>query len=573
MSAPEALGKGGHRATRTAGREVGELSAEHYLLILQHRKWFIVVIFLIVACGTGAVSYFLPNVYTSETLILVDPQQVPSDYVKPTVSGDVRNRLGTLSQQILSATRLQRIIDTFNLYAEARKDSAQEEVITRMRADISIEVINQFGSGTAAAARRGGEDLQAFKIGYSGAEPRTVAQVTNELASLFIEENLKARERVATGTSDFIEDQLVQTEKKLEELEARLRDFKLKHIGEMPDQQATNLQLLGQLQNRLQMVVDAQNRAEQQKTYLQAILASQPAPSSATPETPETPETDDRQEAKSEPEAPNPNLIEDERRLAELRSRYGDDHPDVLRLKREVEETREIKQKGAKAEEELRAARLLPVPVQRKVAPAPAPLPLTGGQPIEALRAQLTALEGEIANSKKEQERVLLSIASYQRRVETVPIREQEVADLVREYEMSKEHYSDLLSKGISAREATQLEVRQKGERFTILDPAQVPEKPSRPNRILINVAGSAGGLALGIVLALATELLGFSITVPQQILAATGVPVLGIIPIILTNTDRLQRRRWTMAGAATGLMAVLVAGALLVYHYRVQIF
>src|SRR3989338_5340684 len=97
MSAPEALGKGGHRATRTAGREVGELSAEHYLLILQHRKWFIVVIFLIVACGTGAVSYFLPNVYTSETLILVDPQQVPSDYVKPTVSGDVRNRLGTLS--------------------------------------------------------------------------------------------------------------------------------------------------------------------------------------------------------------------------------------------------------------------------------------------------------------------------------------------------------------------------------------------------------------------------------------------------------------------------------------------
>jgi len=246
----------------------------------------------------------------------------------------------------------------------------------------------------------------------------------------------------------------------------------------------------------------------------------------------------------------------------------------VLRLQREVEETREIKQKGAEAAEELRAARFAPAPVQSPVPRKEAPLRLPpGAQTIEALLAQVTGLDSEIANQKKEQERVLQSIASYQRRVETVPIREQEVADLVREYEMSKKHYGDLLSKGISAREATQLEVRQKGERFMILDPAQVAEKPSRPNRILINALGSVGGLALGIVLALTTEFLGFSITIPQQILAATGVPVLGIIPIILTNADRLQRRRWTMAGAATGLTAVLVAGALLVYHYRTQIF
>ena len=566
MSAPEVLGKGGGRATPVAGSGVGELSAEHYLLILQHRKWFIAVIFLIVACGTGVVSYFLPNVYTSETLILVDPQQVPSDYVKPTVSGDVRNRLGTLSQQILSTTRLQKIIDTFKLYAESN-NLAQEEVITRMRADISVEVISEFGAG------RRNEDLQAFKIGYSGNEPRVVAQVTNELASLFIEENLKARERVATGTSEFIEDQLVQTEKQLEELEAKLRDFKLKHLGEMPDQQATNLQLLGQLQSRLQMVVDAQNRAEQQKSYLQAILAAQPAPDASS----KAAETDAIQETSSEaadtPNPPDPertdaNLIRlrNERRLAELLSRYGEDHPDVLRLKREVEETREIEQEAAR---EFRDAKAVPTPVQRQGAP----LPVQRGQSIEALRAQLTALDSEIANQKKEQERVLQSIASYQRRVETVPIREQEVADLVREYEMSREHYSNLLAKGMSAREATQLEVRQKGERFTILDPAQVPEKPSRPDRILINLLGSIGGLALGVVLAFATEFLGFSITIPQQILAATGVPVLGVIPIILTGADRLQRRRWTIAGAATGLMAVLVAGALLVYHYRTQIF
>ena len=550
----------------------GELSAEHYFLILQHRKWFVLAVFLIVSCGTGVVSYLLPNVYTSETLILVDPQQVPPDYVKPTVSGDIRDRLGTLSQQILSVTRLQRIIDTFNLYPEARRDLAQEEVISRMRQDITIELIDEPGGRS-----RRDEGLQAFKITYSGNEPRVVAQVTNELASLFIEENLKARERIATGTSEFIGDQLVVTERRLTELEGQLRDFKLKHAGELPDQQATNLQILGQLQARLQMVVDAQNRAEQQKGYLQAIAATQPAPEAASAETAATgepTETDDSRAANSDADIPNLGLIEDERRLAELRSRYGEQHPDVLRLQREVEETREIKQKGAEAAEELRAARFAPAPVQSPVPRKEAPLRLPpGAQTIEALLAQVTGLDSEIANQKKEQERVLESIAAYQQRVEAVPIREQEIADVVRDYEMTKVHYSDLLSKGISAREATELEVLQKGERFTILDPAQVPEQPSRPNRILINAVGSAGGLVLGIVLALVTEFLGFSITLPQQIFAATGISVLGVIPIILTRADRLQRRRRAMAGAATGLTVLLAAGALLVYHYRVQIF
>src|SRR5579885_2156030 len=169
-----------------------DLSPEHYLRVLLHRKWIVLGLFFIISAGTAIVTYQLPDVYTSETVILVDPQQVPDTYVRPTVSGDGRNRLGTLSQQILSATRLQKVIETFNLYPEDRKRLPREDVINKMRGDISVQMVNDSGAK---------QDLEAFKIAYSGLNPQVTAQVTNELASLFIEENLKAREEMATGTS------------------------------------------------------------------------------------------------------------------------------------------------------------------------------------------------------------------------------------------------------------------------------------------------------------------------------------------------------------------------------------
>lgn len=240
------------------------LSPEHYLRLLVHRKWLVVIVTLTVATGTFLFSRTLPNIYTSDTVILVDPQKVPDSYVKSTVTGDVRNRLSTLSQQILSATRLQRIIDTLNLYPEERKKLAREDVISRMRSDISVQVVSDFGAS---------QDFQAFRITYSGKDARLVAQVTNELASLFIEENLKAREQQATGTTEFLGNQLQETRKDLEAQEAKLKQYKLTHIGEMPEQQSADLQILGQLQSQLQLEGDALARSEQSKQMLQSMLA------------------------------------------------------------------------------------------------------------------------------------------------------------------------------------------------------------------------------------------------------------------------------------------------------------
>src|SRR5579863_6150400 len=156
-----------------ADHRSSSLTPEHCLRLMFHRKWLILGVFVFVSAATVAFTSRLPNIYTSETVILVDPQKVPDNYVKATVSGDIRNRLGTLKQQILSATRLQKIIDSLNLYSTERKTMAREDVIAHMRSDISVSVVSDFG---------GAQDLQAFRIEYSGSDPQLVSQVTNELA-------------------------------------------------------------------------------------------------------------------------------------------------------------------------------------------------------------------------------------------------------------------------------------------------------------------------------------------------------------------------------------------------------
>lgn len=527
-----------------------EISVEHYLLILLHRKWLVLILFMLVSTGTAIVARLLPDIYMSETLILVDPQQVPKEYVVPTITDDLRNRLGTLAQQILSSTRLQKIIDTFNLYPEERKKLAREDVITMMRQDITVKMANDFGAR---------QDFQAFRISYSGKEPRIVAQVTNELASLFIEENLKAREQVVAGTADFLENQLEESRKRLVELEDKIRDFKLKHLGEMPEQQQSNIQILGQLQARLQLVADALNRAEQQRSYLQTLASAQPIFSSPGKES-----RNDTQAQLATASMPGRSLAKspNELNLAALLTRYGENHPDVRLLKQVVEQERSQRQEAeTRAETEKQNQPASAEPTTAPIGPSP------------AVQAQLVSVETEIAKNKEEQQKLIKVIASYQEKLEAVPVREQEIADLVRDYGISKEHYSQLLEKKLAAQMATQLEMRQKAERFTILDPAQPAQKPSKPNRKAIYAAGAVGGLGLGVAAAISTELLGGTITSAAQVSESVGLTVLGVIPMISTPYDRKRRKRWMLAGAGSGLAMMLAVCAFLLYRYRDQLF
>jgi len=516
----------------------------------------------VVLAATIVVSYRLPNLYTSETVIMVDPQKVPDAYVKSTVTGDVRNRLGTLAQQILSASRLQKVIETLNLYPGERKKLAREDVIKMMRKDISgPKLVSEFG---------GSQDLLAFRLGFVGKDARLVAQVANELASLFIEENLKAREQQATGTTEFLENQLQETRKTLEEQEAKLRDFRLKHIGEMPEQQDANLQILGQLQSQLQLEGEALSRAEQQKSYIQTTMAQGGAApvvdfDNNTSQVPSA-KTGEVSTAKVSAAANS------KAKLAALLARgYTDKHPEVRKAKKELADAEaadaaakgpEVKELAANTSSE---PALPAVPATKKAPPSP----VSYNNPV--LQAQLNGINAEIEKHQQEQQRLKKIVGEYQTKLEAIPVREQQITELVRDYEISKGHYSRLLENQLSAETATQLEIRQKGEKFTILDPAQPAERPSWPNRLLINTGGGIGGLVLGLVLALVTESLGTSITSSEQIVEATGIPVLEVIPVIQTRADRrVRKRRLAWAAASSLVMSLLAVCAFLLYNFRV---
>jgi succinoglycan biosynthesis transport protein ExoP len=561
MTPTGSAGSGRSKVAPRSGAEAGQLSPEHYLRLIIHRKWLVLGTFVLVSAATAIVSFRLPNVYMSSTLILVDPQKVPEAYVKSTVTGDLRNRLGTLQQQILSATNLQKIIDASNLYPEERKTMAREDVIALMQQDVSVRIVSNVG---------GNQDLQAFRIGYSGTDPRQVAKVANDLASQFIDENLKARSDQSADTSVFLQNQLQDTKKTLEAQEAKLKDFKLKHLGEMPEQQSTNLQILGQLQFQLQMEGEALARAEQQRSTIQLSMSQ----STSVVDLDETGSRYSLNAAGGNNGAggkapPNDSaLIGLRARLTELRKRKTDEHPDVRKLKRQIAEE-ETKQAFGKVEPAEAAAPAAPSEPSPDAPPArKAPIqPPSYSNPV--LQAQLTAAEEEIPKHQAEQRRLNRQIAAYQAKLEAVPVREQEITALVRDYEMSKAHYSQLLDKGMSAETATQLEIRQKGEKFIILDRAQQAERPSRPNRALINAAGSFGGLGLGVLLALVTDILGVTITAPKQITEAFGLPVLEVIPVIHTYTDWRTRKKRLVWATASCLLAILASGAILVYRYQ----
>jgi polysaccharide biosynthesis transport protein len=544
----------------------GSSQVERILRLILYRKWLICGIFVLVTGITIGVVQALPNIYTAQTLILVDPQKVPETYVKSTVTGSIRDRLSTLSQQILSATRLQKIIDTLNLYQAQKKKLAREEIISKMRKDISTTVVSDFGAGA---------DLQAFRISYSGTDPRLVAQVTNQLANLFIEENLRAREQQSTGTTEFLENQLEETRKKLEGQEGQLRDFRLKHIGEMPEQQNADLQILGQLQSQMQLEGEALSRAEQQKTYLQSLETQ------AVPVVDLDGDSDDAGPAPAKAAAPaaaapaakRSPLAEDKAKLAELLTRYKETYPDVIRLKKRIQE--EEAKESAAGTDVAAAAPRIPVPP-----PPPPPAPASAANPSVAparhfnpvLQAQIESADAEIAKHRQETERLSKQVANYRAKLETIPVREQEITALQRDYEMTKGHYAQLEGASLSAETATQLEFRQKGERFIVLDPAIAPEKPSKPNRPLLEVAGAVVGLVLGVGIAMLPELFGMTIINTQDITSATNLVVLESIPVITTRSDKIARRRRALFATASAVLTTLAAGVILFLRYRDRI-
>lgn len=501
------------------------------------KRWLpIVAVWVVFSVAAPIVVYRLPAKYRATAVLVVDSQQIPDKYVPSTVVTEAGDRLAAITQEIRSASSLEKIIEEFDLYHKERQRRFREDVLNMMKDDINTSTT---WTGRTAS----------FHISYDSRDPTVAAQVANRLAGMYVEENLKARESQADGTSEFIEGQLKEAKQKLDELEAAVSRYKLQHNGELPQQADSLNGLLARLGVAVEASRDAMNRAEQQKVVLQNSLgAAQDTEASLVRQLKATAASaGDRTPVLSIPGIAAPRsrsrAEELESQLAELRTRYSEQHPEVKRVAALLEQARREQERRAESSVERITAEAPNSGVPEKtgtgaMAPKPAAqdIPVPAGlaevrERIASLRAQLKFEDQEIENGKREQQRLMGEISTYQSRVNAMPIREQEMAALTRDYEISKANYRSLQDKKIGADMAADMERREKAERFIVVDPARIPARPFSPKRLLLSICSSALGLILGLALGLGKEL-NSGLLLGEWELPA-GVPILGRLPHI----------------------------------------
>lgn len=505
------------------------LGLNDYIEIGLRRKWYLIIPIILCFLSSIVVYRYLPKIYRATTLILVQPQKVPESYVRPTITETVLSRLNTISQEILSRTRLEKVIEEFNLYPELRKKAPMEEVVETMRKAIEVKV--------QTGLQKRGEAKNAFTISYEGHEPRTVMLVTNKLASLFIEENLKVRETQAERTSEFITKELISIEEQLKKKEEDIRRFKERAMGELPEQLEANLRILERLQQQLRITNEniraSEDRAILLQTQIEQLKNREPAP--VTPIIRKSSDSSRQDLIISENMPQDPVIIQYnnlKRDLANAQSKYKDTHPDVMDLKRKIANLEpKVKELIEKFEAEKQAKLKMETEgVIEYELPPPKPDPN-----IERLIAQFTEQYNnavlEARRSNEELKNLKDQIAFYQRRVENTPKREQELKLLTRDYDLLKANYQSLLDKKIQAQMAENLERKQQGEQFKILDPARIPEKPVKPDKRKVLLIGAVIGLVIGFGLTWFRESLDRSFHTVSEVENYLGIPVIATIP------------------------------------------
>ena len=524
---------------------------ETALAVWSRRKWLAVLAFAAPMLAGASIITFLPNLYRSTATVLVDRQQVPEAFVRSTVTSALETRLHTISQEVLSRARLEALINRFGLYRTLSKEAAPEDVIARMRGDIKLEI-------KSAELRGLREATVAFTISYQGSDPATVSAVTNTLASFYIEENMKARERQASGTSEFLKIQLGDTKKRLDEQEQKVSAFKRRHLGELPQQMDANLATLDRLNAQLRQNADGQTRATERKQSFSAQLAEFESLLSSSPTVvgatgPGTMLATPELQAAAR-------LAQKKEELAKLRTQFSDKYPDVVQLTAEVAAL-ERQVAEAKAREPKVTSGTNPgAPIQPSASAPMSPYVLR-------LKEALSDVEADLKILKAEEGRIREQLTSYQARVENVPRREQEFKELSRDYDSTRELYNSLMKRYEEAQLAESMEQRQKGEQFRVLDaaiPSPQAGAPNRPRLLIVTILFSLG-LSVGTVLL--AEYVDTSFHEVDDLRAFSNVPVFVSIPRILTQTD-LRRHWWQMRLGAAGVLVGLVVIAGLAYVF-----
>lgn len=490
------------------------------------KKYLVLTIWVLLSIGAFIFAKQMPNVFSTEAVIVVDSQKIPERYISATVDSTVLDRLAAIREQVLSTQHIKKIVEEFRLYRDGGRNLLEEEIFAKFRKDVTVSMDNG-GSTTMPGA---------FRVGYQGTDPETVAKVANRLANLFIEENLKVRETVAEGTSEFIESQLAVAKQKLDELETAVSRYKVEHNGELPQQQLGISGALSRLQVQLEANRDAINRTQQNLVMLQNDLSAaeeaQAQEEAVLRRTYRTPSKSGDSGATVLPVRRDPQVIRLANELEQLRSRYKSGHPEVKALEARL----------ALAREEERLLAAAEPPASSATSPVAEPLEIPGGPDttelkrqrsrVALLKSQIELAKQETEHLKRQQQGILSEIGVNEAKLQRLPIREQEMAQVTRDYEIWKSNYQTLLNKKLSAEMATEMERRQKSERFTLLEPARVPELPAKPlQKKLVFGGGSIAGLVVGLLLALGLELKRNTFLGRWEL--SQDTVVLGVLPYI----------------------------------------
>ncbi|HYX67703.1 MAG TPA: Wzz/FepE/Etk N-terminal domain-containing protein [Terriglobales bacterium] len=443
-----------------------ELTAADWLRILRRRRWRLILPAVLGAVLGVAVATVLPKQYTSHTTVLVEEPVVPDSYVKPVVSDDLNQRLAGMQGQILSRTRLQDLIQQLHLYPSDAGRIPVEVLVERLRKSIKVSPVSIMPGAPS-------QSLPGFNVDVTYGDAWLAQQICSRITTMFMDSNSRLRQEQSEDTTQFLAQQLTEAKAKLDEQDARLAAFQRQHLGEQPEDANTNLTLLTGLSQQLEAVTQGLNQAQQQKAFTQSLLSQQLAASAAQ----KTPDGRSAQTLQQQ-------LDELQRQLATLEARYTENHPSVLRVKDAI-------------------ARL-----QKKIREAPAQEEALGSRPdprasavespqVQQLRAQIE--QENLATRQKEQEQARLQheMSVLQGRIQLSPAVEQEYKSITRDYQTALDFYNDLLKKQNNSQMATELERRQQGESFRVLDPPSLPQRPSFPDRRLF----ALGGLGLGLVL------------------------------------------------------------------------
>jgi succinoglycan biosynthesis transport protein ExoP len=504
--------------------EVDEKTIQDFKEILKRRKWSLIAPVLIVFIIAGVVALALPPIYRSTATILIEEQEIPREYVMSMVTSYAEQRIQSSTQRIMSSSRLIEIMNRFNLYADLRKNRTIEEVIGKMRKDIKFETISADvvdpRTGRPAAA------TIAFTVSYGGKNPGIVQQVANVLASLYLEENLRIREEKTAGASKFIEGEMNDVQASMRQLDGKIAAYKQKHLNALPELIQLNLQEVDRVERNIeQLDIQLQNLKEREGS-LQAQLASIP-PDLANP---------DKEQLK---------MLRV--KLVSLKARYSDQYPDVIKTKAEISEL----------EKKLRITGEGPI----------------GDKPDNpayiTLASQLASIQPDIDSLKKQIAAFQQKRDEYRRRIENSPRVEEGYRVLVGERNNLQAKYDDLMKKHMETKVASGLERGQMGEKFTLIDPPRMPEKPVSPNILAILLIGAVLGIGSGVGTASVKEHFDQSVRSAEALFKATGFIVLASIPDILTLQDitRMKKKRIVLIVSIVLLIIICVT----LFHFFIM--